>query len=88
MSKLEKEEKEKLKTKQREERIAELEEHSSKNWVDPYAANAKLRGSFRKEKRKRVEQLEKDIELTKQDRVESRKATFTANDAKDGGERW
>lgn len=45
------------------ERILELEDHNSSRWSDPYALNKRLRGTFRAEKRKRTEQLERDVEL-------------------------
>ncbi|SPO28706.1 related to YJU2 - essential protein required for pre-mRNA splicing [Ustilago trichophora] len=62
-AKLEKDQKEKSKAAQRQARVEELEHHSRATWSDPYTLNSKLRDTFRQEKRKRTEQLEKDIEL-------------------------
>lgn len=62
---LERNQTERKKGKEREERIFELEELSKRTGEDPYTVNAGLRKGFRKEKRKRTEQLERDLELKK-----------------------
>ncbi|KAJ9473881.1 hypothetical protein PHBOTO_003963 [Pseudozyma hubeiensis] len=58
--------KEKAETKlaeQRQKRVQELQQVAEKRGSDPYAANSRLRSTFRKDKRKRVGQLEKDMQL-------------------------
>ncbi|GAC95835.1 hypothetical protein PHSY_003412 [Pseudozyma hubeiensis SY62] len=48
---------------QRQKRVQELQHVAERRGSDPYAANSRLRSDFRKDKRKRVGQLEKDIQL-------------------------
>lgn len=60
---VEKQTKEKSKAKERQKRIDELEREQERTWSDPYSVNARLRSGFRREKRARVEQLERDLEL-------------------------
>lgn len=62
-AKLEKQKVEENKAKERQARVEELEKEARKKWSDPYALNEKLRRSFRRGKRRRTEQMEKDIEL-------------------------
>ncbi|SPO28198.1 related to YJU2 - essential protein required for pre-mRNA splicing [Ustilago trichophora] len=90
-AKLDEDQKEKSKTAQRQARVEELEHHSKATWSDPYMLNSKLRRTFRREKRKRTEQLEKDIELKNrigwhQDKPLAHVST-PATSARDG-ERW
>ncbi|CBQ68302.1 conserved hypothetical protein [Sporisorium reilianum SRZ2] len=58
---LEKETRESAKAKQRDKRIQDLVDAQQHQWSDPYTVNAKLRDTFRNEKRKRVQQLEADL---------------------------
>lgn len=62
-AKVEQHSKDTLKAKQRQKRIEELQEAQERTWSDTHGANARLRGLFRKDKRARVEQLERDLEL-------------------------
>lgn len=59
-AKVEKQTREQSRAKQRELRVQELLDRQQQ-WSDPYGANGKLRDRFRKDKRKRVEQLESDL---------------------------
>lgn len=47
----------------RQKRVQELQHIAEKRGSDPYAVNSRLRSDFRKDKRKRVGQLEKDMQL-------------------------
>lgn len=90
-AKLDKDQKEKSKAAQRQARLEELEHHSKATWSDPYTLNSKLRNTFRQEKRKHTEQLEKDIEL--KDRIGWHQDTPLADVSSPGssardGERW
>ncbi|EST06864.1 CWC16 protein [Kalmanozyma brasiliensis GHG001] len=60
---VEKQTKEKSKAKERQKRLEELEQEQERTWSDPYSVNARLRSGFRNEKRARVEQLGRDLEL-------------------------
>ncbi|TKY89849.1 hypothetical protein EX895_001146 [Sporisorium graminicola] len=59
---VDKQTKESAKAKQREQRVQELL-NAQEQWSDPYSRNAQLRKTFRKDKRKRVEQLESDLQV-------------------------
>lgn len=88
---LDKKKQEEKKEKQRQSRIFQLESHSQKNWSDPYTLNSQLRSQFRKEKRRRTEQLEKDLNLKQrigwnEDQVLVSPST-PATEKRDG-ERW
>ncbi|PWY99673.1 DUF572-domain-containing protein [Testicularia cyperi] len=60
---LEKHQTERAKAKQRAQRVDELHSLSERRNTDPYTLNSKLRSHFRTEKRKRTDQLEKDLDL-------------------------
>ncbi|KAN0065799.1 Protein saf4 [Thecaphora frezii] len=77
-SQLEKRESDRDKAIRLTERVLELEEHNEARWSDPYTLNAKLRDTFRKEKRVRTAKIIRDLELKK--RIGWREDAVLVND--------
>ncbi|EPQ27466.1 uncharacterized protein PFL1_05004 [Pseudozyma flocculosa PF-1] len=77
-SQLEKRESDRDKALRLTDRVLELEEHSEARWSDPYTLNAKLRSSFRKDKRVRTDKLIRDLEL--KERIGWREDAVLADD--------